>query len=728
MVKILFQNTKTKIVIAFSILLFVMGGIQYFSSVSINGLIDNEKGYHKNVMALSNVESVKASVLAIQGHLKNFYVTLDKNTLIDTKEHIKNLLEDSRELKDNLSGSAQIDIVNRLDNSVKQLIIFEQNLSQLPAQSNSSAIKNIFEDYNLERKVADIEVLCDNIDSNQDRLIVPKQAANEIFANKVSQMDLVGTLFTFFVIIFFGWVLINDIDRRNALENDLKLEKNKAEQSVLIKEQFMANMSHEIRTPMTSIIGFTNLLERTNLDEKQRDYVRTVKGSSVNLLTIVNDILDFSKIEAGMVRFEETSFSIHGLFHSVNTMFLPKAKEKNNRLIFHPIENIPETLIGDPARLTQILVNLIGNSLKFTSEGEIEVSAKLLKEEKKNVVVQFKVFDTGIGIPKDKIGIIFDRFQQADADTSRRFGGTGLGLSIVKSLIEFQGGTISVESEEGKGSLFSFTIPYKKSTHEKKKQILSEERIIQKSNLVKVCILVAEDNPMNRKLIGALFNEWKINFEFAENGKEAIEKLSSGHFEMVLMDIQMPEINGYEATKIIREQLKLKTPIIAMTAHALSGEYEKCIASGMNDYISKPLKEDELYKLIVKYAGDFSKNEKTEFIPSANDEEKVTNLEFLTSLANGKKEFFDEMIQIFLEECPIELSRLQKSIEEKNFQLIHANAHAMKSTIPFVGLDAKLKPLLEVMEESSDLNKINQLFPVVELVCNKAIKELKNLN
>ncbi len=725
------QNTKLKIIIAFSILLLVMVGIQYFSSVSINHLINNEKEYHKNIMALSEVESLKASVFAMQAHMKTFYTTLDINNLEESKEHIESIRENSRVLKENLNNSEQAESVDRLIYAVNDIIDFQTNLSQLFAQNNSSATKRFFEKYTIEQKIAAIEILCDKVIDTQVKQIPSKMFSNEIFANRVSQMDLIGTLFTFLIIVFFAWILIMDISKRNQLEKDLKGAKQKADQSVIAKELFMANMSHEIRTPMTSIIGFINLLERTNLNELQKDYLHTVKNSSENLLTIINDILDFSKLEAGMIRFEQNPFSIQGLLHSVNTMFLPKTKEKNIRLVFHPLENIPETLIGDPTRLTQIMINLIGNATKFTHEGVIDVSAKLLKEDEQIAIVQFSVSDTGIGIPKDKIGIIFDRFQQADSETSRRFGGTGLGLSIVKSLVEFQGGIISVDSQEGMGTVFSFTIPYKKAANEIKKQFTAQEKIIRKEEIKKVRILVAEDNPLNRKLIDALFNEWAIGFEFAENGKEAIDKLKTGNFGMVLMDIQMPEINGYEATKIIRENLKSEIPVIAMTAHALEGEREKCISMGMNDYISKPINENELYSLVAKYAEIYARNEKEECTPVANSAEqinleRVTNLDFLTSLANGKTDFFNEMIRLFLEECPKEVLRLRKAIEDKNFQMIHSNAHAMKSTIPFVGLDTKLKPLLEEIEYSTNLDKIVQLFEVVESVCGKAVEELKN--
>lgn len=715
MVEMFRHNAKIKIGIAIGILLLMMSSIQYFSSASINDLIDNENEYHKNVIALSKVESIKASALGLQLHLKKISTAADTNNLKEAKVHLLALEDESKVLRENLSDSEQIQTAEALMDSIGEIMVFHQHLSQLFIDQQFDSIKPFIEQNDIEQKVLHIVGLCDKIKSSQQTLLNSKLASNEVFANRVSQMDLIATLFTSVILFFFGWVLVSDINKRNLLEKDLKAAKQKAEQSAHIKEQFMANMSHEIRTPMTSIIGFTNLLERTSLDEKQKDYVRTVKSAGENLLTIVNDILDFSKIEAGMIRFEETAFSVQGLLHSVNTMFLPKTKEKNIRLVFHPIENIPETLIGDPARLTQIMINLIGNAIKFTDKGSIEITAKLLKEDNQFATIQFIISDTGIGIPKDKLKLIFDRFEQVDAETSRRFGGTGLGLSIVKNLVELQGGIISVDSEEGKGSVFSITLQYKKNSKEMKSLISKQEKLLVPAVMKNISVLVAEDNPMNRKLLKALFSEWGVGFEFAENGKEVIEKFRAANFGLVLMDIQMPEINGFEATKIIREELHSTVPIIAMTAHALEGEREKCISMGMNDYISKPIHENELYALLEKYTQQF---------PSTNG--KVTNLDFLTTLANGRTGFFNEMIQIFLEECPKELERLQTSIAAKHLPSIHANAHAMKSSIPFVGLDIKLNATLEEMETSPDLDRIVQLFQHVESVCLKAMEELGN--
>ncbi|HEY4797669.1 MAG TPA: ATP-binding protein, partial [Bacteroidia bacterium] len=395
----------------------------------------------------------------------------------------------------------------------------------------------------------------------------------------------------------------------------------------------------------------------------------------------------------------------------------------------HAEENLPETLLGDPTRLTQILMNLINNSLKFTHYGTVETRARLISQQGNTANIEFTVSDTGIGIPKDKLPFIFDRFTQGDADTTRKYGGTGLGLSIVKKLVEILGGSIQVESKEGKGSTFTFTLPFEISPIDISEKYSDDNVIIPDTIKKKIKVLVAEDNIFNQKLAAALLKEWGLSFKIVENGKQAVENLKKEHYDLLLMDIQMPEMNGYEATQHIRQILKLQIPIIAMTAHVLAGEREKCILAGMNDYITKPIHENELYLLIRKYTNNHNGTEKNgdHSFPADDASGKITNLQYLKSLANGNQQFQNEMIDIFIKENPNEVSNLKKAIDEKNLEKMRASAHAMKSTLPFVGLDIPLKKILEDMEASSDLEKIHELFSIVESTCRQAAEELKGM-
>jgi PAS domain S-box-containing protein len=413
-------------------------------------------------------------------------------------------------------------------------------------------------------------------------------------------------------------VVARDITDRKIFENQLIEAKGiaekatvKAEESAKLKEAFLANMSREIRTPMNAIIGFSNILAKINLGEKEREFVLTIKSAGENLLTIINDILDISKIDAGMMSFEEQNFSIKDIFNSLSIMLMGKANEKHLELIFSCDEDIPAVLLGDNTRLTQIILNLVDNAIKFTQKGKVQTNVKVIKNEKDFVLLEFSIIDTGIGISPDKLGQIFNRFIQAESHTTRSYGGTGLGLSIAKQLVELQGGTISVKSEFKSGSAFTFCIPYKKSADIIKEPESSFEKYVLE-DLGKLKILLVEDNQLNVLLLMNLFSENNLKLKVASNGIECIDQLKASlvaaipsadelmlsGFDIVLMDMEMPVMNGYEATTIIRNELKSKIPIIAMTAHAMAGERERCLSLGMNDYISKPINANILFEKI----------------------------------------------------------------------------------------------------------------------------------
>lgn len=400
---------------------------------------------------------------------------------------------------------------------------------------------------------------------------------------------------------------VNMEDTQRAVLNileDYSDAKEKAEESTKLKEAFLANMSHEIRTPMNAIIGFSDILSRGKLEPKEKEYIRTIKSAGENLLTIINDILDISKIEAGMMTFEEHVFSVKEIFKSLNVMLMGKAKEKSLELLFTCEENVPDSLLGDPTRLTQIIINLTGNAIKFTQFGNINVHARIFKNSpesstSENITIEFLIKDTGIGISKDKVEHIFERFRQAESHTTRKYGGTGLGLSIAKQLVELQGGKLSVKSELKVGSTFSFCIPYKKTT-ETKQTIDTIGKKYNIAELGKLNILLVEDNQLNVILIKSLFSESKLKLQIAENGSVGIEKLKEEKYDIILMDMEMPVMNGYEAATIIRQELKNPIPIIAMTANAMAGEKERCLSLGMNDYISKPINANLLFEKIYE--------------------------------------------------------------------------------------------------------------------------------
>ncbi len=397
-----------------------------------------------------------------------------------------------------------------------------------------------------------------------------------------------------------------ELEERKKVEQELIAAKEIAERSEKAKEQFLANMSHEIRTPMNAIIGFAQLLDQSKLTAEQKDYVNVIQKAGNNLLVVINDILDLSKIEAGKMEFEAKAMDIHEQLYSLKTLFGPGAEEKALSLDVTVDENIPVMVLGDSSRLSQILINLLSNAIKFTESGSVNVLAKLRSENHQNVSIQFSVIDTGIGIPKDRQAAVFKRFNQADRDTSSKYGGTGLGLTIVQHMVELQHGFLELESNEGQGSTFSFTLRFRKvDAH----GVGIEEIVVQSEALVDLSssrILVVEDNEINRKLMQLILKDWTPHTEFARNGIEAVAMVQENHYDLILMDIQMPEMGGYQATRIIRTKLMKQTPIIALTAHAMAEEEEKCRAAGMNDFIAKPFRKEDIYDKIVKFTNPIS--------------------------------------------------------------------------------------------------------------------------
>ncbi len=504
---------------------------------------------------------------------------------------------------------------------------------------------------------------------------------------------------------------------RKRVEEELQRSKQLAEDAAKAKSDFVANMSHELRTPLNAILGFSELMQQTPLLEEQKGYMEAINSSGSSLLGIINDILDLSKMDAGKLTPIREQFSIPHLLYNLQQMFLSQAKAKNLELLFASGEELREPVIGDPKRLQQILVNLVGNALKFTEKGTITISTAVRSHDKTSVLVQFTVQDTGIGIPEAKLNSIFERFNQGNNGIDRAFGGTGLGLSIAKQLVTLLGGTLSVESREATGSTFYFSLPFPLSTAQNPTEAAPHQVILPGTSHH---LLLVEDSKINQKLATLILERHHFKITVANNGQEALDILKQQQFDLILMDIQMPVLDGCAATRIIRNDLHITIPIIALTAYALDQERTRCIKEGMNDYLAKPYKEQVLLEKIALWLSAPTPI-------SAPSGPPLVDLTFLRAQSGNNTGFITEMMRLFIEENPKGIAELEAALAQHNLPAVRKVAHTMKSSVVFFGLDKHIGAALKQLENVQPEDQLSHLLPGIKATCIQAVSELNKL-
>ena len=526
-----------------------------------------------------------------------------------------------------------------------------------------------------------------------------------------------------------------DITERKRTQEALEEARQVAEEARRAEKRFLANMSHEIRTPINAIIGMTHLLYDTNPNKKQTEYLSAINYSADLLLSLVSDVLDISKIEAGEMRLTEQTFSLKDLINSTLQTFRLRLQGKQVKLIFDFDDEIENDVIGDATFLTQILMNLLSNAVKFTEKGQIGVQVSLLCKLGDFLMTEIKVFDSGIGILPQNLDKIFDSFRQADQDVKVKYGGTGLGLAIVKQLVNLHGGEISVDSVLNEGTTFTFTLPLKDSGTQAKKLHSFSTNISEDWQYSH--ILVVEDNLINQKYVEGLLSKWKIAYKIANNGFEALEWIQKDTFDVILMDIRMPEMDGYDATKGIRAaegNPNQHIPIVALTASALSDEIGYAQEIGMNAYLTKPFTPDQL-KEILEQKLSVNPNRKPIVLEenSKNEPHKVENdslaENYLERIYGNDKKYAADMFRLFLQTVPNQFAQLRPLLNDKKVVAIGKLAHQIKPSFTMVGLPEMtqyIQKLEQKAKKNDNFEEIEQLFNDIESVFNQKIMLVEN--
>ncbi|MFA4924895.1 MAG: response regulator, partial [Ignavibacteriaceae bacterium] len=542
---------------------------------------------------------------------------------------------------------------------------------------------------------------------------------------------------------------MQDITEQITLEKERKRAEEKLRQEMVRSEElakdavrssetksiFLANMSHEIRTPMNGIIGFLNLIEQGayKSSEELHDFVTTARQSAETLLDLINDILDFSKIEAGKLQLEEEDFNIREIIDSALQTVSTKVNEKRLKMIVDIDQGTTPLLIGDAKRLRQIYINLISNAVKFTEHGQIRITVNSEKVDKERIKIVSAIEDSGLGIPKDKMDALFKSFSQVDGTMSRKYGGTGLGLAICKELVSLMNGSIKVDPDYTKGSRFVFSVILKKqkntslfsairSQAKTAESDAANKEIIQQQALSKddlreqrfrFKILLAEDNPVNQKVASKILAQAGFQIDAVNNGKEAYETmLAAAQYDLILMDIQMPEMDGWTATQKIREIKGIgeEIPIIAMTAHALLGDRDKCLAAGMNDYVSKPIKTDEFIALLDKWLNvgkHYRKTMQQEQKPKMEEQTQVFDKAHFSSMSMDDREFERDLVSTFLEDTTARILKLEEYLRDGDSARISAEGHTIKGASYALGATL-LGDEAKVLEFSGKANNLQE--------------------
>jgi signal transduction histidine kinase/ActR/RegA family two-component response regulator len=610
-------------------------------------------------------------------------------------------------------------VTEKLRNAAPSPEVFELRVI---LQKKLAFEKSLLDSYNVKGRLAATELMLSDESLMLKRLLSDQsekiyQAAHAGIAKLETRLDAdrvaiisldyaIPHLISFIFLLIAGFILFK-ILQAIRLNKNLQEAVEKEQKAQLVKDQFMDNMTHELRSPLNSVLGYTNLLLRSPLNGEQAKFVKSIRTSGELLLNVINEVLDFSKVKSGYIHFSNDPFSFGDQMNALSDIVRDKITEKD--LAFECIvdSEIPDTLKGDPGKLLQVLLNLTSNAIKFTPAGKVTVTATCKHKTQERIAIAISVADTGIGIPPDKLPHIFERFFQVEGGVGKTHAGTGLGLSITREMLALQGGTISVESESGKGTIFHVEISYEiqRETDEEDGDGGEDDHMrLQLPYSMKV--LVVDDNTMNRELVAFILRDFGVKYTLVPGGHEALTLLAREQFDVVLMDLQMPGMDGKETTRRMREELKCDVPVIALSAYAQALEKQKCLEAGMDAYLTKPVKEKDLFETLEIYA------------PAAAPVTIDTG--YLKKIAGDNTEYIETVILKVADRLPREIEELKNAIYQNNHEKVNILAHDMKTTFAVLGVSPAVAEPLRFLESwkmsTKNVIKAGKMLEVIETV------------
>ena len=699
-------------------------------------LVITQLNTSKSVNRLVNGNKQAAATFAINNRLEdivNMSFELEAKILA---EKPVNLFQNNHGLKDSIgllrNKAVSLDkIIDEaaISSSMDNILDYVNQQSGLSASILATENNSLLQDSLRKKHFSDsIYVHALELQTKLENTLTATLLENNKVADKVSWLNKLLAFTALIAVLLLATIILRRQVMQFILIRDLEQARRLALQSVKIKDQFLANMSHEIRTPLNALKGFSKVLSKTKLDEEQQQYTSIINSSSESLLHIVNDILDLSKMEAGALAIKNKAFSLRTLLREIEETYAASASEKKLNFILNVPAELEDNLAGDPERLKQVLVNLISNAIKFTTEGNVSLALSSAGTENELAAIQFAVEDSGIGIPRDKQDLIFERFEQLDNSFVRQQGGTGLGLAITKMIVEAMGGHITVNSEPGKGSVFNFTLSFQVN----KQPMPTEENMVQQlmplvTHPSQNKILLAEDNKVNQLLISKLLMPYNAQIYIVGNGHEVFNLMEEQAFDVVLMDVQMPLMDGITATKLIRSKIGNSVPIIGMTAYVQPNEIEKCFAAGMNDYVPKPINEEQFFTVLKKYIHlDNLQLPVQELVKHTAS----VDFEFLEKICNGNAMHIRAILEELKKQLPADLSAFERSLTVKDRETLGRLVHHMKSTISPLGAGSgaseTLSAFSRILHSGSRWEVVEQAGRQVVDVLNDSLELVKN--